>query len=205
MFSVLFCEKRFRRKIWSFALRCASSTCSFSKFIPCFNCYFLCGSTCILGANWCVCKTGSDAVLQKTLDYACGAGADCNPIKSTGACYNPNSVKAHCDYAVNSYFQKKGQAAGTCDFAGTAQAVTTDPSKPRCFFLAFIFRSVWWLPNSLFIGDLQALVVVFSHRAPGIILDPSLCFSWKLLLSIFFNILSKNLCTSWYEEDHTFY
>ncbi|XP_050376159.1 PLASMODESMATA CALLOSE-BINDING PROTEIN 3-like [Argentina anserina] len=85
-------------------------------------------------ANWCVCKSGSDAVLQKTLDYACGAGADCNPIKSSGSCYNPNSVKAHCDYAVNSYFQKKGQAQGTCDFAGTATPVTTDPSVTGCTF-----------------------------------------------------------------------
>ena len=103
--------------------------------------------TSILGANWCVCKTGSDAVLQKTLDYACGAGADCNPIHSNGPCYNPNTVKAHCDYAVNSYFQKKGQGPGTCDFAGTATPVTTDPSKPPIVFntpyFVFFFRSVW--------------------------------------------------------------
>ena len=84
-----------------------------------------------VGANWCVCKDGlSDAVLQKTLDYACGAGADCGPIHQNGGCYNPNTVRAHCSYAVNSYFQKKGQAQGTCDFAGTASVATSDPSKP---------------------------------------------------------------------------
>ncbi|XP_044477201.1 PLASMODESMATA CALLOSE-BINDING PROTEIN 3-like isoform X2 [Mangifera indica] len=88
-------------------------------------------------ANWCVCKDGgSDAALQKTLDYACGAGADCNPIKSNGACYNPNTVKAHCNYAVNSYFQKKGQAQGTCDFSGTATVTTTDPSTNGCQYPA---------------------------------------------------------------------
>lgn len=84
----------------------------------------------IIGANWCVCKSGiSEKELQKTLDYACGAGADCNPTHSGGACFNPNTVQAHCSYAVNSYFQRKGQAQGTCDFSGTATVVTSDPSK----------------------------------------------------------------------------
>lgn len=81
------------------------------------------------GATWCVCKDGPDTVLQKTLDYACGAGADCNPIHTNGPCYNPNSVKAHCSYAVNSYFQNKKEAQGTCDFAGAATISASDPSK----------------------------------------------------------------------------
>ncbi|XP_059443088.1 PLASMODESMATA CALLOSE-BINDING PROTEIN 3-like [Corylus avellana] len=86
-------------------------------------------------ATWCVCKEGlSDAVLQKSLDYACGAGADCNPIHQNGPCYNPNSVRAHCSYAVNSYFQKKGQAQGSCDFAGTATVSASDPSVTGCAF-----------------------------------------------------------------------
>ncbi|XP_030938851.1 PLASMODESMATA CALLOSE-BINDING PROTEIN 3 [Quercus lobata] len=84
-------------------------------------------------ATWCVCKDGlSDAVLQKSLDFACGAGADCNPIHQAGSCFNPNTVKNHCSYAVNSYFQKKGQAQGTCDFAGTAAISTSDPSSTGC-------------------------------------------------------------------------
>ncbi|XP_058733011.1 PLASMODESMATA CALLOSE-BINDING PROTEIN 3 [Vicia villosa] len=85
-------------------------------------------------ANWCVCKDGSDAVLQKTLDYACGAGADCNPLHQNAPCFQPNTVRAHCSYAVNSYFQKKGQAPGTCDFAGTATPVASDPSVSGCVF-----------------------------------------------------------------------
>ncbi|KAH7852042.1 hypothetical protein Vadar_019827 [Vaccinium darrowii] len=85
--------------------------------------------------SWCVCKEGmGDAVLQKTLDYACGAGADCNTIKQNAACYSPNTVRAHCNYAVNSFFQKKGQAQGTCDFAGTAVVTTTDPSTTGCSY-----------------------------------------------------------------------
>ncbi|KAJ7978727.1 PLASMODESMATA CALLOSE-BINDING PROTEIN 3-like [Quillaja saponaria] len=86
-------------------------------------------------ATWCVCKTGlSDSVLQKSLDYACGAGADCAPTHQGGGCFNPNTVKAHCDYAVNSYFQRKGQAQGSCDFAGTAVITTSNPSIAGCSF-----------------------------------------------------------------------
>ncbi|XP_058180778.1 PLASMODESMATA CALLOSE-BINDING PROTEIN 3-like [Rhododendron vialii] len=88
-------------------------------------------------ATWCVCKEGAgDAVLQKTLDYACGAGADCNTIHQNGGCYSPNTVRAHCNYAVNSYFQKKGQAQGSCDFSGTASVTTTDPSTAGCAYPA---------------------------------------------------------------------
>uniref|UniRef100_A0A5B7BJW8 Putative PLASMODESMATA CALLOSE-BINDING PROTEIN 3 n=1 Tax=Davidia involucrata TaxID=16924 RepID=A0A5B7BJW8_DAVIN len=86
------------------------------------------------GATWCVCKEGNDAALQKTLDYACGAGADCTLIHQNGACYNPNTLRAHCNYAVNSYFQKKGQAQGSCDFAGTATVTASDPSTAGCVY-----------------------------------------------------------------------
>ncbi|KDP31337.1 hypothetical protein JCGZ_11713 [Jatropha curcas] len=88
--------------------------------------------------NWCVCKDMSDTVLQKTLDYACGAGADCGPIHQNGPCFQPNTVRAHCSYAVNSYFQKKGQAQGTCDFAGTATVSASDPSVSGCSYPATV-------------------------------------------------------------------
>ncbi|XP_027168760.1 PLASMODESMATA CALLOSE-BINDING PROTEIN 3-like [Coffea eugenioides] len=88
-------------------------------------------------ATWCICKEGvNDATLQKTLDYACGAGADCTATHQNGACYSPNSVRAHCSYAVNSFFQKKGQTPGSCDFAGTATVVTSDPSTNGCVYPA---------------------------------------------------------------------
>ncbi|KAK1273206.1 Glucan endo-1,3-beta-glucosidase-like protein 3 [Acorus gramineus] len=87
------------------------------------------------GATWCVCRSDvSDPALQKTIDYACGAGADCTPIISSGVCYQPNTVRAHCSYAANSYFQKKGQAQGSCDFSGTATLSTTDPSFSGCAY-----------------------------------------------------------------------
>ncbi|XP_052179906.1 PLASMODESMATA CALLOSE-BINDING PROTEIN 3-like isoform X2 [Diospyros lotus] len=86
-------------------------------------------------AAWCVCKDGvSESVLQKTLDYACGAGADCNPTHQSMPCFNPNTVRAHCSYAVNSYFQKKGQAQGSCDFSGTATVTASDPSSSGCVY-----------------------------------------------------------------------
>ena len=79
--------------------------------------------------TWCVCKDMPDAVLQKALDYACGAGADCNPTRQNGQCFQPNTVRAHCSYAVNSYYQKKGQSQGSCDFSGAATISTSDPSN----------------------------------------------------------------------------
>ncbi|KAI3929900.1 hypothetical protein MKW98_004054 [Papaver atlanticum] len=80
-------------------------------------------------AVWCACRPDqSDAVLQKAIDYACGNGADCSAINQGGACYQPNTVRAHCSYAVNSYYQKKGGAQGSCEFSGSAAVTTTDPS-----------------------------------------------------------------------------
>ncbi|XP_072988375.1 PLASMODESMATA CALLOSE-BINDING PROTEIN 2-like [Typha latifolia] len=88
-------------------------------------------------AAWCVCRSDqSDTALQKTLDYACGAGADCSPLLQNGACYNPNTVKAHCSYAANSYYQRKGRVQGSCDFGGTATATSTDPSSGGCTYPA---------------------------------------------------------------------
>ncbi|GAB4840113.1 hypothetical protein Ancab_020872 [Ancistrocladus abbreviatus] len=89
----------------------------------------LLGFTGCSSATYCICKDGlPDSTLQKSIDYACGAGADCSAILQNGACYQPNTVKSHCDYAVNSYFQRKGQVAGSCDFAGTATTSATLPS-----------------------------------------------------------------------------
>ncbi|KAJ8452272.1 hypothetical protein Cgig2_006077 [Carnegiea gigantea] len=87
-------------------------------------------------ASWCVCKPVSDDVLQKAIDYACGAGADCNPIRPNGQCYNPNSVRNHCSYAVNSYYQRKAAYGATCDFGGTAMLVNSNPSDGTCAYPA---------------------------------------------------------------------
>ncbi|CAN7129856.1 unnamed protein product [Brassica rapa subsp. narinosa] len=79
-------------------------------------------------AAYCVCKDGNEQVLQKAIDYACGAGADCSQIQQNGACFQPNTVKNHCDVAVNSYYQKKASSGATCDFNGAAVISTSPPS-----------------------------------------------------------------------------
>ncbi|GMI83436.1 hypothetical protein HRI_002012900 [Hibiscus trionum] len=72
-------------------------------------------------STYCVCKDGvGEEALQGALDYACGHGADCSAIQPNGACFNPNTVKDHCTYAVNSYFQNSHQVAGSCYFSGAA-------------------------------------------------------------------------------------
>ncbi|KAL9992414.1 putative carbohydrate-binding X8 domain-containing protein, plant [Helianthus debilis subsp. tardiflorus] len=93
-------------------------------------CVFLCE-----GATWCVCKKGGqDKVLQQAIDYACGNGADCTQTHQGAKCFNPDTVLDHCNYAVNSYFQNKGQAPGSCDFSGAAMVTTTDPSANGCTY-----------------------------------------------------------------------
>ncbi|KAJ1285519.1 hypothetical protein BS78_03G285700 [Paspalum vaginatum] len=89
-------------------------------------------------AAWCVCRADvPDTTLQKTIDYACGHGADCAAMLPTGPCYNPSTVQAHCSYAANSYFQRNSQAKGaTCDFGGTANLTDTDPSSGTCKYPA---------------------------------------------------------------------
>ncbi|KAL1539469.1 PLASMODESMATA CALLOSE-BINDING PROTEIN 3-like [Salvia divinorum] len=72
-------------------------------------------------ATFCLCNSGlSDTELQKTIDYACRNGAHCSPILQTGKCYNPNTLQDHCNYVVNSLYQKKSHLGTTCDFQGAA-------------------------------------------------------------------------------------
>ncbi|KAH7835209.1 hypothetical protein Vadar_023853 [Vaccinium darrowii] len=86
-------------------------------------------------AAWCVTRSdASNTALQTALDYACAAGADCAPILPSGLCYLPNTLQAHASYAFNSYFQRKGNAPGSCDFGGTATIAQTDPSYGSCVF-----------------------------------------------------------------------
>lgn len=86
-------------------------------------------------STWCVARSDATTqALQTALDYACGAGADCSPLQSTGLCYLPNTIQAHASYAFNSYYQRKAMAPGSCDFSGTSTIAQTDPSMSFFFF-----------------------------------------------------------------------
>lgn len=157
------------------------------------------GVMCVyIGATYCVCKDGlSESIYQKDIDYACGAGADCSAISSSGACYNPNTVKDHCNYAVNSYFQRKGQASGSCDFSGSATPTQSVPSKypsykkTHKFFPSFFPKtntsslylfSSWWFTD-------QSSGCSYPRFA---FLSPIITRSWSLPFSdevvVFFNV-----------------
>ncbi|GAB2301076.1 hypothetical protein Dimus_035110 [Dionaea muscipula] len=86
--------------------------------------------------TYCVATDGVDnRTLQAALDWACGSGrANCSEIQPGQSCYHPKDVPSHASYAFDSYYQKEGKAAGSCDFKGVAMITTTDPSHGSCVF-----------------------------------------------------------------------
>ncbi|XP_007009341.2 PREDICTED: glucan endo-1,3-beta-glucosidase [Theobroma cacao] len=85
--------------------------------------------------KFCVPKPGvTDAQLQSNLDYACSQGANCSPIQPGGPCAQPGTVRSRATFAMNSYYRNKGQADNACDFSGTAQITTADPSYGNCHY-----------------------------------------------------------------------
>lgn len=86
--------------------------------------------------TYCIAMDNVDSrTLQTALDWACGQGqANCSEIQPGEDCYQPSNVKNHASYAFDSYYQKEGKAAGSCDFKGVAMITTTDPSHGSCIF-----------------------------------------------------------------------
>lgn len=85
------------------------------------------------GKTYCLPKTGADPeALQKNIDYVCGLGLNCGPIKEGGPCFMPNTVRAHAAYAMNIYYQGMGGNGYDCDFEQTGATTTVDPSYGKC-------------------------------------------------------------------------
>ncbi|KAJ0718769.1 putative X8 domain-containing protein [Helianthus annuus] len=82
------------------------------------------------GKKWCVPKSNATpAALQSNIDYVCSHGTDCRPIQAGGACFQPNNVRAHAAFVMNSFYQSNGRHDFNCDFAQTGVITFTDPSK----------------------------------------------------------------------------
>ncbi|CAN6317331.1 unnamed protein product [Urochloa humidicola] len=86
--------------------------------------------------GWCVARDGaSDADLQADLDYACAqVGVDCGAIQPGGACFEPNTVRAHAAYAMNQLYQAAGRHPWNCDFRASATLTSTNPSYGACVY-----------------------------------------------------------------------
>ncbi|KAG2546949.1 hypothetical protein PVAP13_9KG069500 [Panicum virgatum] len=88
------------------------------------------------GGGWCVARDGaSDAELQADLDYACAqVGVDCGAIQPGGACFEPNTVRAHAAYAINQLYQAAGRHPWNCDFRASATLTSDNPSYGACVY-----------------------------------------------------------------------
>lgn len=87
----------------------------------------------VKGKQWCLPKAGADTdTLQRNIDYVCGLGLNCGPIQEGGACFEPNTVRAHAAYAMNEYYQAMGMYGYDCDFEETGAITDVDPSYGKC-------------------------------------------------------------------------
>lgn len=76
--------------------------------------------------------------LQRNIDYVCGLEVElCKPIQEGGACFLPNTVRAHASFAMNAYYQGTEKNDYDCDFKQTAAVSNVDPSM-FIFFLHFL-------------------------------------------------------------------
>ncbi|RZS24879.1 hypothetical protein BHM03_00058009 [Ensete ventricosum] len=53
----------------------------------------------------------------------------CSPIKSGGACFDPNTVLDHAFFVFNTYFKDRDCNPSSCNFGGDATTTKTNPCK----------------------------------------------------------------------------
>lgn len=84
--------------------------------------------------QWCLPKPeADDDALQRNIDYVCGLDSEyCGAIQEGSVCFNPNTVRAHASYAMNSYYQAMGRNGYDCNFAETGIITNVNPSYGRC-------------------------------------------------------------------------
>nr|XP_011462312.1 PREDICTED: major pollen allergen Ole e 10-like [Fragaria vesca subsp. vesca] len=88
------------------------------------------------GKKYCVAKPGaSPKALQANIDYVCGKGVDCKPIQAGGVC-SSNDLASKASYVMNAYYQANGRDTFNCDFSGSGQLTTVNPSKGICIYTA---------------------------------------------------------------------
>ncbi|EXB55119.1 Glucan endo-1,3-beta-glucosidase 1 [Morus notabilis] len=136
--------------------------------------------------TYCIAMDGVDQrTLQAALDWACGPGrANCSEIQPGEDCYYPNNVKNHASYAFDSYYQKEGKAAGSCDFKGVATITTTDPSHGSCTF-----------PGSKKMSNKTKQAVNSTHISGAAERSRFIAFSSKELVVSFSSLLFFHLMT----------
>ncbi|EOA14211.1 hypothetical protein CARUB_v10027366mg [Capsella rubella] len=90
---------------------------------------------------WCVAsEKATDEQLQSDIDWLCsdeGGFRDCTPISPGGVCYEPNTLRDHASYVMNSYYQELGRTKAQCTFSGTGTTVHTDPSHGACVYVSY--------------------------------------------------------------------
>lgn len=89
------------------------------------------------GKVWCVVAKGVINMTEvgNAVTYACGQGnGTCDAIQPGKACYQPNSLVAHANYAFSSYWSQRRSIGATCYFNGVAVQTTKDPGYGSCRF-----------------------------------------------------------------------
>uniref|UniRef100_A0A803P1U8 glucan endo-1,3-beta-D-glucosidase n=1 Tax=Cannabis sativa TaxID=3483 RepID=A0A803P1U8_CANSA len=94
------------------------------------------GSSGAVGKKWCVPKLeASGQALQANIDYVCSSGVDCKPIQPGGSCFQPNDVRSHASFVMNSFYQTNGRHDYNCDFAKTGLITSSNPSRGSCVYV----------------------------------------------------------------------